>query len=55
MKTKKFDAVEFMREAREKMDAEMRGLTFVEQRAYIEKHAAKVRQELEAHQESTAA
>jgi hypothetical protein len=54
MKTKKSAAVAFMRKAREKMDAEMRGLTFAAQRVYIEKQAAKVRRELEAHRERTA-
>ena len=48
MKTKKFDAVEFMRKAREKMCADMRDLTFPEQQAYIEQHAARVRREIEA-------
>lgn len=55
MKTKKLDAVELMRQAREKMDAEMRGMTFPEQRAYIEEHAAKVRREIEARREPSAA
>lgn len=55
MKTKKFDAVEFMRRAREKMGADMRGMTFPEQQAYIEQHAAKVRREIEAKRESSAA
>lgn len=55
MKTKDFDAVELMRKAREKMDAEMRGLTFPEQRAYIEQHAMKVRREIEARREPSAA
>ncbi len=55
MKTKKFDAVELMRKARETMGAEMRGLTFPEQRAYIEQHAAKVRREIETRREASAA
>ncbi|HEV7670605.1 MAG TPA: hypothetical protein VGS22_18955 [Thermoanaerobaculia bacterium] len=55
MKTKKFDAVEFMRKAREKMGADMRDLTFAEQLAYIEQRAAKVRREIEARRESSAA
>ena len=55
MKTKDFDAVELMRRSREKMDAEMRGMTFPEQRAYIEEHAAKVRREIEARREPSAA
>jgi hypothetical protein len=44
---KQFDAVQFMRQARDKMSADMRGMTFEEQRAYIEQHAAKVRRDLE--------
>lgn len=47
MKTKEFDAVQFMRLARDKMTTEMLGMTFEEQRAYIDQHAAKVRQNLE--------
>ena len=55
MKTKKFDAVQFMRQARDKMTTEMAGMTFEEQRAYIEQHAAKVRQNLEPRREAAAA
>jgi hypothetical protein len=43
-----FDAVRFMRQARDKMSADMREMSFEEQRAYIEQHASKVRQELVA-------
>jgi hypothetical protein len=50
METKKFDAVQFMRQVRDKMSADMRGMSFEEQRAYIEQHASKVRRDLEARQ-----
>jgi hypothetical protein len=55
MKTKEFDAVQFMRQARDKMTTEMVGMTFEEQRTYIEQHAAKVRQNLEPRRRATAA
>ncbi|HEX3528239.1 MAG TPA: hypothetical protein VH988_14350 [Thermoanaerobaculia bacterium] len=55
MKTKEFDAVQFMRQARDKMTTEMAGMTFAEQRAYIEQHASKVRQNLEPRREAAAA
>jgi hypothetical protein len=55
MKTKEFDAVKFMRQVRDKMATEMAGMTFEEQRAYIEQHAAKVRQNLEPWRQATAA
>ena len=48
MENKEFDAVQFMRQVRDKMSAEMRDMSFEQQRAYIEQHALKVRQELEA-------
>lgn len=47
METKKFDAVQFMRQARDRMGEDMRGMSFEEQRAYIEQHASKVRGDLE--------
>lgn len=55
MKTKEFDAVQFMRQTRDKMTTEMVGMTFEEQRAYIEQHAAKVRQNLNPRRQATAA
>jgi hypothetical protein len=55
MKTKEFDAVQFMRQARDKMTTEMVGMTFEEQRAYIEQHAAKFRQDLEPRRQAMAA
>ena len=55
MKTKEFDAVQFMRVARDKMTTEMLGMTFEEQRAYIDQHAAKVRQNLEPRCQATTA
>lgn len=54
MKNKKFDAVQFMRQVRDKMNADMRDMTFEEQRAYIEKHASKVNAELESQHETPA-
>jgi hypothetical protein len=55
MKNKEFDAVQFMRKARDKMTAEMLGMTFEEQRAYIEQHAAQVRQNLKPRRQAAAA
>jgi hypothetical protein len=48
MENKKFDAVQFMRDVRNRMSADMRDMTFEEQRAYIELHASKVRKELKS-------
>jgi hypothetical protein len=48
MKNKKFDAVLFMREVRDKMSADMKDMSFQEQKAYIEQLASKARQELES-------
>jgi len=47
MRNKDFDAVQFMRRVRDKMRADMRDMTFEEQRVYIEQQASKVRDELE--------
>ena len=54
MKPKNFDAVQFMRQMRDKMSADMRNMTLEEQKRYIKQHASKVRQELELRHESTA-
>jgi hypothetical protein len=54
MKAKKFDAVQFMRQVRDKMSADMRDMTFEEQRIYIEQHASRVREELGWRHETTA-
>jgi len=51
MKNKSFDAVQFMREVRDKMSAGMRDMSFEERQAYIEQRASKVRRELESRQE----
>jgi hypothetical protein len=51
MKDKSFDSVRFMRQARDKIGAEMRDMSFDEQRRYIEQHALKVRRELELRRE----
>ena len=54
MKAKEFDAVQFMRQVRDKMSADMRDMTLEEQKRYIEQRASKVRQELESRHETTA-
>ncbi len=54
MENKKFDAVQIMRQVRDKMSSDMREMSFEEQQAYIEQHAAKVRQDLELRPEVTA-
>lgn len=54
MENKNFDAVQFMRQAREKMSADMQNKSFEEQRAYIERHASKIRKELQSQREATA-
>jgi hypothetical protein len=53
METKKFDAVQFMRQVRDKMGEDMRGMSFEEQRAYIERHASKLREDLAARESET--
>lgn len=55
MKSKQFDAVQFMRWVRDKMGADMRHMSFEEQKAYIERSASKVRRELESRRKTTAA
>jgi hypothetical protein len=52
MKNKKLDAVELMRQLRDKMSTDMRDMSFEEQRVYIEQHASKVRQDLAWRQEA---
>jgi hypothetical protein len=54
MENKKFDAVQFMRQVRDKMSSEMRDMSFEEQRAYIEQHALTVRKELKSLHETAA-
>lgn len=54
MENERFDAVQFMRQVRDKMSAQMRDMDFKEQRDYIERHASKVRKELETHRETAA-
>jgi len=54
MQNKSFDAVQFMRQVRDKMSADMRDMNLAEQQEYIEQHASKVRQELESRNEATA-
>lgn len=46
MKTKNFDAVQFMRDVRDRMSADMQGMRFEEQKVYIEQRASTVRAEL---------
>lgn len=54
MASKRFDAVQFMRRVRDKMSSEMQGMSFEEQKAYIEQHASKLRRELELEHEKAA-
>lgn len=54
MENKKFDAVQLMREVRDKMSSEMRDMSFEEQRAYIERRASKIRRELKSRHEAPA-
>jgi hypothetical protein len=54
MENKKLDAVQLMRQLRDKMSAEMRDMSFEEQRDYIEQHASQVRQDLKLRQEAAA-
>lgn len=51
MKSKRFDAVRFMRQTRDKMSAEMRDMSFEEQKKYIERHASKIRREIQSREE----
>ena len=55
MKTKQFDAVQFMRERRDKMSADMQDMSLEEQQRYIEQHASKAREELGLRHEAAAA
>jgi len=55
MKNKKFDAVQFMRRVRAKMGADMQRMSLEEQQAYIERHASKVRRELQLRRATTVA
>ena len=52
MENKKFDAVQFMRQVRDKMNADLRDMRFEEQREYIEQRASKVRGELKPRHET---
>jgi len=46
MKSKRFDAVQLMRQTREEMSAKLQGMSFEEQKAFIERQASKVRREI---------
>lgn len=46
---KDFDAVMMMREARDRISREIRGMSFEEQAAYFRKHAERTRRKLEPH------
>lgn len=46
-RTKDFDAVKMMREARDRISREIRGMSFEEQAAYLERRAAQTRTKLE--------
>lgn len=54
MKNETFDAVQFMRQVRERMSSEMQGLSFEEQKKYIAQHAEKLCRELEAQHQPVA-
>lgn len=45
MKAKEFDAVQFMRRVRAKMNEDMKEMSFEEQKAYIEHRASKACEE----------
>jgi len=47
-KKKSFDAVKLMREARDKISRDVRGMGFEEQVAYFRKHSQRVRSKLDA-------
>ena len=47
MQNKTFDAVQFMRQVRDKISADIRDMSLEEQQAYIEEHASKFWRELE--------
>ncbi len=46
MENKKFDAVQLMRQVRDKMSSDLQAMSFEEQRDYIEQHASRVREDL---------
>lgn len=46
MRNKKFDAVQLMRQTRDEMSAKLQGMSFEEQKAFIERQASKVRREI---------
>jgi hypothetical protein len=52
MESKNFDAVQFMRQVRDRMGSDMQGMSFEEQKAYIEQRASKVRSELKLEDET---
>jgi len=47
-KTKDFDAVKMMREARDKISREIKDMSFEEQRAYFKAHALEARDKLKS-------
>ncbi|MFL6201507.1 MAG: hypothetical protein ACJ76J_20230 [Thermoanaerobaculia bacterium] len=46
MKSKRFDAVQLMRQTRDEMGAKLQDMSFEEQKAFIERQASKVRREI---------
>lgn len=52
MKDKGFDAVWFMRQARDKMTSDMAGMSFEEQKKYIEQRASKLRRDIPLQREN---
>lgn len=53
-KAKGFDAVEMMREIRDRISCEISGMSFEEQRSYFKKHAERARRNLEPAQKTEA-
>lgn len=47
-KTKDFDAVEMMREARDRISRDIKDMSFEEQRVYFRKHAEQTRKRLKS-------
>lgn len=46
--TKKFDAVKMMRDIRNKIDKDIQGMTFEQEKEYFKKGAEKLKQQLES-------
>ena len=53
-KTKDFDAVNMMREARDRISRDIKGMSFEEQKAYFREHALETRDKLKRSEETEA-